>query len=263
MAETVGEGPQPATEPEEGEERSASERVPGPVRVGDERGFAHGAAALLARALREAAARGPVSLALAGGGTPVPVYRSLAALPGLPWPRVSLFFSDERRVPPEHPRSNYRMVCESLLERLPAPPAAIYRLEGEAADPEAAARRYARLLPDSLELLILGVGTDGHTASLFPGQPALRENLRRVAPSEAPAAPRGRLTITPPVIRAAHRLFVLATGPSKARAVRRGLLGDWEPDSCPAQLARRGSWLLDRDAAAGLAGRVEAEELSP
>jgi 6-phosphogluconolactonase len=141
------------------------------------------------------------------------------------------------------------MVNEALLRRVPIPTANVHRMEGEADDPEEAADRYAAVLPEALDVLVLGVGADGHTASLFPGSPALRERTRRVVPARAPKPPEGRLTITPPVIAAARRFLVLATGSDKAEAVARALKGGGTPDQTPARLARDGVWFLDRAAA--------------
>lgn len=220
--------------------------------------FAAGAAARLARLLREAASRGSASLALAGGSTPRPVYRRLAEAPEPPWSRLRIFFGDERRVPADDPAGNYRMAREALLDRVPLPPDAVHRMRGEARDPAREARRYEGLLPAHLDLLLLGIGEDGHTASLFPRSSALGEARRRVLPVEAPVEPRGRYTVTPPVIAAARRVVVLAAGSAKAAAVARALEGSWEPAACPAQLARAGEWLLDREAAAGLAAAPAA-----
>lgn len=249
----------------EGPARPASRAGPARVVVAGE-AFAATAAGVIAERLREAAGTGDairgreaatVSLALAGGSTPRPVYRRLASEPDLPWSRVRIFFGDERRVPPDHPESNYRMAREALLSHLPMPPAAVHRMEGEAADPDVAAREYAERLPETLDLLILGIGSDGHTASLFPGTPTLRESRRLVVPATAPVEPRGRLTITPPVIGAARCVIALGAGSGKATAVVRALEGAWDPSSCPAQLARRGLWVLDEAAACGLRERPE------
>lgn len=208
------------------------------------------AAAFIAEALRRAP--GPtVSLALTGGSTPRPVYRRLAGLPGIPWERVRVFFGDERRVPPDHPESNYGLARYELLSRIPVPEDAVHRMEGEG-EPSEAAARYAARLPDPVDVLLLGVGADGHVASLFPGAAELEEASARVVPSRSPDPPRGRLTITPPVIRSARRIVVLVAGERKAEAVRRALEGEWAPRDCPAQLARHGAWLLDRAAAARL-----------
>lgn len=198
-------------------------------------------------------ARGWASIALAGGATPRPVYQRLAAMT-LPWNKIDVFFGDERAVPPEHRDSNYHMVAESLLDPAGVPMARRHRMPADAADPVSAAALYAELLPERLDLLVLGVGRDGHTASLFPGSRAVQETRHRVVPSESPVPPTQRMTITPPVIAAARARLVLARGPDKAAAVARALQGKDDPEQCPAQLARAGVWLLDTDAAAGLVG---------
>ncbi|HTH64514.1 MAG TPA: 6-phosphogluconolactonase [Gemmatimonadales bacterium] len=198
-------------------------------------------------------ARGWASIALAGGGSPRPVYQRLAAMT-LPWNRIDVFFGDERAVPPEHRDSNYHMAAETLLDPAGVPLARRHRMPADAADRVSAAAEYAELLPERLDLLLLGVGRDGHTASLFPGSRAVKENWYHVVPSESPEPPTLRLTITPPVIAAARARLVLARGPDKAAAVARALEGDDDPEHCPAQLARAGVWLLDEAAAAGLVG---------
>lgn len=198
-------------------------------------------------------ARGWASIALAGGGSPRPVYQRLAAMT-LPWNRIDVFFGDERAVPPEHRDSNYHMAAETLLDPAGVPMARRHRMPADAADRVSAAADYAELLPERLDLLILGVGRDGHTASLFPGSRAVKENWYHVVPSESPEPPTLRLTITPPVIAAARARLVLARGRDKAAAVARALEGEDDPERCPAQLARAGVWLLDEAAAAGLVG---------
>jgi 6-phosphogluconolactonase len=144
------------------------------------------------------------------------------------------------------------MAYESLLSRVPIQPASVHRMPGERADALAAAREYESVLPPSLDVILLGLGADGHTASLFPGAPQLRERERRVVPSSSPLPPVGRLTITPPVIAAAHHVAVIAAGRSKSMIVARALEGSFEPYALPVQLALRGSWILDREAASRL-----------
>jgi 6-phosphogluconolactonase len=144
---------------------------------------------------RAMAERGRFTLVLSGGSTPRRLYQLLSeeeAPQGLDWSAVEVFFGDERCVPPDAAASNYRMVRESLLDRLPAPPAGLHRIHGELA-PAAAADLYEKEIHDSLgpgvpqfDLVLLGLGEDGHTASLFPGSPALDERERLVVPSQAP-----------------------------------------------------------------------------
>ena len=194
------------------------------------------------------------SLALAGGSTPRPVYQRVAAeLPDRePWSRVDLFFGDERCVPPDDPASNYRMAQEALLGRVPVEPAQVHRMEGERPDPEEAARAYDAVLPDRLDLLVLGLGDDGHTASLFPGAASVAEVHRRVLAVRAPRSPPERLTITPPVILDARLTIVLVAGPEKADALARSIEGPSDPRRTPGQLARAGLWIVDTAAAARL-----------
>src|SRR5262249_48722632 len=115
------------------------------------------------------AARRPRTVALAGGTTPRAIYLAMAAAP-LPWAEMHVYFGHERAAPPDDPESNYRMARETLLARAPIPPENVHRMEAERADLEAAAEEYGRRLPDALDLVILGMGEDGHTASLFPGR---------------------------------------------------------------------------------------------
>jgi 6-phosphogluconolactonase len=224
-----------------------------PVVAADEGQLARVAAEWLAEQVKHSVGRGGrCALALSGGCTPRPAYERLAAQPGVPWPSVEVYFGDERAVPPTDPASNYRMAREALLDRVGLPPERVHRMEADDPDLEAAAARYAALLPDPLDLLVLGMGQDGHTASLFPGSPALRESARKVVPARAPVPPIPRLTITPPVIAAARRVAVIVAGAAKAPVVARVLRGPWRPEELPAQLARHGTWLLDRAAASAL-----------
>lgn len=202
-----------------------------------------------------AAANGRVTLGLSGGTTPRAMHEALACSSAVPWLAVRVFFGDERAVPPDHPDSNYRMAQESLLNRVPIPPSQVYRMRGEDPDRDAAARAYDTLLPETLDVLVLGIGEDGHTASLFPGAESLGESARRVIPVIGPKPPPERLTLTPPPILAARYRVVLAAGAGKADAVSRALEGPWDPLATPAQLARRGVWFVDPPAAAKLKSR--------
>ena len=206
---------------------------------------------------RAIAARGTCSVCLAGGRTPEPVYRELASTSRIDWTKVEVFFGDERAVPPDHPDSNYLMVHRVLLSRVSVSPGQVHRMEAERSDQEAAAREYERSLPSQFDILVLGMGPDGHTASLFPGSAALDERQRLVVPVSGAKPPPQRLTITPPVIEAARRVAVIATGGDKAAMVARAIEGPLMPKDVPVQLARRGTWFLDQAAAARLtAGRV-------
>lgn len=199
--------------------------------------------------------RGRCSLALAGGSTPRPVYERLSE-PSLTdrihWESVEIYFGDERCVPADHPDSNYGMAAEALLRRVPIPPALIHRMKGELADADAAAREYERWLPATLDILILGVGRDGHTASLFPNSPAMAEGRRRVVATSSPKPPVRRITVTPPVIASARSVLVIASGEDKADALARALEGPYTPGELPIQLACPGVWFIDRNAAARL-----------
>ena len=198
------------------------------------------------------ARRGRATVALAGGTTPRAVYWQLAQTRNLPWEKVEIFFGDERAVPPGDLQSNFRMARESLFDAVPIPRHQVHRMPAERTDGEAAADEYARQLPDQLDLIILGIGEDGHTASLFPGSPALHERDRKVLAVVGPKPPPHRLTVTPRVIEAAREKIILVSGAAKAGAVALALEGPDQPVQCPAQLARDGIWIMDRAAASGL-----------
>lgn len=225
------------------------------------------AASLVRAAAAEAiAARGAFFVALSGGSTPRPVYRALADDPDVDWARWSLFWGDERCVPPEHPDSNYRMVKEEVLDRRGArgapQPAVVARLLGEL-DPERAAREYEDALralvpaPGALpafDLVLLGMGGDGHTASLFPGTAALHEQERLVVANRVPQLGATRLTVTFPLINAARRVLFLVSGADKAAAFQAVHHGPRDLERWPSQGVHPASgkvtWLVD--AAAGL-----------
>jgi 6-phosphogluconolactonase len=203
-------------------------------------------AQLIVRAAQE---RGVCTLGLAGGSTPIPVYRELARAGRIPWGQVYVYFGDERAVPPDHADSNYHAAQEALLRHVPIPAGQVFRMDGTRPDRDSAADDYAAVLPDRLDVLVLGVGLDGHTASLFPGAPALAELDRAVVPVVGPKPPPMRLTITPPVIARAREVVVLVTGAEKAAVVGRALAGPADPFELPVVLARHGTWVLDTAAA--------------
>ncbi|NMO17357.1 6-phosphogluconolactonase [Pyxidicoccus fallax] len=208
--------------------------------------LAQEAAKWMARSLQDALATRPrASLALSGGGTPGPAYRALADLK-LPWERVDVFFVDERFVPPDHADSNYRLVEDTLLKPLRLPSSQVFRMEGEREDRDAAARDYEAKLPPVLDVVLLGIGPDGHTASLFPGHPALEEQQRRVLSVVGPKPPPWRMTLTLPVLLSARAVLNLVAGAGKADAVRRALAGDL---SLPAARVTNTQWMLDPAAA--------------
>jgi 6-phosphogluconolactonase len=239
------------------------------VVAADPGALADAAAALVRRGMARAIEdRGACHVALAGGRTPKGVYERLATAgdPAIDWGRVHVAFGDERLVAPDHPESNYAMARAALLDRVPVPPAQVVRVRGELEDAAAAAEAYATALAAAFglapgawpvfDVVLLGIGADGHTASLFPHTPALHERGRIAAAAQAPVAPSRRVTLTFPVLNAARAIFVLTSGADKAPAVARALApeGDWE--ACPVRAIRPGAgtltWLLDAAAAAAL-----------
>lgn len=215
-----------------------------------------GAADAVAVLIHEAVAeRGVFHMALAGGSTPIPLYHRLAMM-ALPWDRVELWFGDERGVPPDHPMSNYLMVRTALFDEMTD--ARVHRIQGEM-DPVAAATAYERELvgtlgvPPRLDLVLLGLGTDGHTASLFPHTPALAETERWVVANPASAGDI-RITMTAKTIGAARHVRFLALGESKARVLAEVLEGPRDPSRLPSQLITAAEtdvgWFVDEAAAA-------------
>jgi 6-phosphogluconolactonase len=228
------------------------------VVVPDLRALARRAAErILECARRAVGARGACAVALSGGETPRPVYQTLAGsalADAMPWDAVDWFFGDERAVPADDRESNYRMVREALLASRPQALSRLHRMPADAEDAAAGAAAYARLLPDPLDLVLLGMGEDGHTASLFPGSSLLRSCTERVAPVTGSKPPFRRMTITPPVIESARDVLVLVAGPAKAETLARVLEGPPDVESLPAQLALRGTWVVDAAAARLLRG---------
>ncbi len=224
-----------------------------------------------ARADEAVSSRGRFTAALSGGTTPVTLYAMLAKAPfvsRIPWARTHLFWADERCVPPDHEDSNYRMVRELLLDHVPVPPANVHRMPGEM-DPVEAAALYEKDLRDvfahhgdgspAFDFILLGLGEDGHTASLFPGTRAIRESARWVLGHYVDGKKGWRITLTPPVINAARAVVFIVTGTGKAIVLRDILEGPFQPDTLPAQIVRPAGgdlmWKLDRDAASRLKGK--------
>lgn len=224
------------------------------------------AAAEFAALVKEAVkSQGRFAVALAGGSTPKRLYALLAAQYGksLPWQNVYFFFGDERHVPPDDPDSNYRMANEALLSKIPLPPENVFRIKAEK-DAEAAAEEYEQTLRrfftlkendiPSLDLVLLGIGPDGHTASLFPGTAALNENRRLVVANQVPKMKTLRITVTYPVLNHARVVMFLVSGADKTRIVREVLKNT--KANLPSQRVCPESgkllWMIDRDAGASL-----------
>jgi 6-phosphogluconolactonase len=204
--------------------------------------------------------RGLFHLALSGGSTPRGAYGILAEKLGAD-PRLRrathFYWGDERCVPAGHPQSNYAMARGCLLDRLEILPGQVHRIHAEDPDPEGAAEQYAASFPARVDLLLLGMGEDGHTASLFPGSRGLARGDRRFVFVEAPVEPRGRITITPAGIAAAREVLVLVCGASKAAALRRVFAPEGDVQQSPARLVREATWFVDRSAAEWMEPRQE------
>lgn len=218
-------------------------------------------------------ARGEFVVALSGGSTPRSMYARLAAEPGashVDWSRVQILWSDERCVPPNDATSNYRMAREALLDRVPIPGANVHRIRGED-DPVTAAAAYEQVIrtvlrtpigpPPGLpapriDLVLLGLGVDGHTASLFPGASAAHDSKSWVKAERIQAVAAWRVTLTPVIINAAAVVAFVVTGSAKAAVLRDVLEGPRRPHEVPAQLvaptAGRLLWFVDASAAAAL-----------
>lgn len=218
-------------------------------------------------------ARGRFVMALSGGTTPRATYRRLADpafAAQVPWAQVHVVWGDERCVAPDDPMSNYGMARTALLDRVPVPASQIHRIEGEI-DPALAGQRYEATLRRLLgtpkgpprgepgariDLVLLGLGDDGHTASLFPGSEALGEVDRWAVPAFPAAVPSPRVTLTPPVIAAAAEILFLVSGAAKARILGRVLDPVSRPSELPAQSVARSSahvrWIVDAPAATAL-----------
>ena len=237
----------------------------------DASSLAHAAAEhFCARANAAMSEHGQFTVALSGGSTPRTLYSLLATrhfAAQVDWPHVYVFWGDERCVPPGHLESNYRMARETLLDHVPIPPFNIHRIPCEQ-EPEQAAITYERTLRTffvgnvrkeksplpCFDLVLLGMGDDGHTASLFPGSAALDEPTRWVVAHYVSKLGAWRVTLTPVVINAAAHVTFLVSGADKAERLREVLTGPYQPDVLPAQIIRptRGRlvWLVDAAAVA-------------
>ena len=231
----------------------------------DNQSFVGGAAEFIAGvAAQSIADRGRFTIALAGGGTPRPVYARLATASyqdRIDWTRVHVFFGDERCVPPDDTRSNFRMARETLLDHVPLAPGNIHRIRGED-DPALAAlaceqevlRLFRTSAAPAFDLICLGMGDNGHTASLFPGTAALREQARWVVPQYVEVMATWRVTFTTALINAARDVAFLVEGAGKAEMLWRVREGPYEPEVLPAQLIQPVNgqlhWLVDGAAAA-------------
>ena len=231
-----------------------------------------GTAEYLTRIAADAIAkRGRFTIALSGGSTPRPVCSRLATEPFLhqiDWSRVHVFFGDERCVPPDDPRSNFRMAQDALFEHVPLIPSNVHRIHGED-PPEKAAAAYASALErtlggksgqgapaDPIDLVLLGMGDNGHTASLFPGMPDLLKDPQWVAAKYVDEVGMWRVTLTPIAINPARHIAFLVSGADKAEMVARIVEGPYKPVELPSQINKPTNgelrWLLDAPAAAQL-----------
>lgn len=214
-----------------------------------------------------------MSLALSGGSTPQRMHEILAELPGIDWTHVHVFWGDERTVPPEDPQSNYGMARESLLTRVEIPESNVHRMHGDA-EPQDAASQYEETLrsvlggsslrPPELDVNVLGIGPDGHTASLFPGTDALNEQERWVVANWVEEQDTWRLTLTYPVLNAARLTLFLVAGAEKADALYRMFSSSVQDKPPAADVRPEGGqvvFYLDQAAAEGIE-RARAEVLS-
>lgn len=245
--------------------------------LADQETLAGEAAAWTAKRLTENSG-GDVRVVLAGGSTPKRLYQVLAEEPyvrRIDWSRVHFFWGDERSVGPEHPESNYRMAYEALLSRIDIPERNIHRMRGEAGDLPSAALDYEEEIrrhfdvrrgspPPRFDVVLLGMGTDGHTASLFPGTCALTEKDRWVVANAVPRLGTDRLTMTTVLLNRAAEILFLVSGGDKAETLAEVLDGPLRPEALPAQLIRPTSgrcfWWVDQSAAARLRDRAVNKE---
>jgi len=214
------------------------------------------------------ASKGRFTVALAGGSTPKGLYSLLATKAALAWDKIYFFFGDERHVPPDNPESNYRMAREALLSKVPIPAQNIFRVPAENPDAAQAAQTYEdtlrRFFPPAeafprFDLILLGMGPDGHTASLFPGSKALQEKSRWVVSNWVEKFKTDRITLTLPVLNNAAVVMFLAAGEDKTETLKEVLQGTKPGEQFPSKLIRPTNgqliWLVDQAAAAALSSQ--------
>ncbi|HYM08008.1 MAG TPA: 6-phosphogluconolactonase [Terriglobales bacterium] len=229
--------------------------------------FEAAAAEFAAQATAAVLASGKFTVALSGGSTPKTLYSLLATKPGIPWDKICFFWGDERHVPPDHPESNYRMANQALLSKVPVRAENIFRIHSEEKDAAAAALQYEQTLKDffhlspgvfpRFDLIFLGVGPDGHTASLFPGTSALSEKQRLVVANWVPKFNTDRITFTFPVLNAAACVIFVMSGADKAPILHEVL--ENAGAGLPSQKVRPANgkliWMVDEPAASALSRR--------
>jgi 6-phosphogluconolactonase len=206
-------------------------------------------------ATQAVAERGVFSVALSGGSTPKQMFSLLVGDARVPWDKIQFLWGDERHVAPDHPDSNYRMATDAMLSKVPVGDTQVWRIHGEYPDAAQAAAEYETVLRKELgesptiDLVMLGMGPEGHTASLFPGTKALRETTRLAVSNWVGKLYTDRITLTAPVLNGARAILFLIHGEDKALALKGVLEGPVEPDQLPAQLLlSSGSkclWLID------------------
>lgn len=231
--------------------------------VPDPQSIADDAAERVIRAADEAIAlTDRFTIALSGGSTPKLLHARLAESyrDAIDWTKVEIFFGDERCVPPEHPESNYRMARETLLSKLPIPGDNVYRMRGEI-DPNEAAKEYGQMLKEKfgeggMDFVLLGMGEDGHTLSLFPGTAAVNETKHRCVANYAEHSTTGkswRVTLTAPFVNRCREVTILVAGQSKSQTLSQVLEGPRQAEKFPVQLIEPRSgkltWLIDAQAA--------------
>src|SRR5258707_109170 len=232
--------------------------------LADANSIAQPAAAEFVEAAKQAVReKGSFCVALSGGSTPKALYGLLLNNPVLqamvPWGKTQFFFGDERHVPPDDPESNFRMATEAMLAKAPVDAKQVHRIKGEKRNAAQAAEEYEENLRASFslaegqlprfDLVLLGMGPEGHTASLFPGTKALREERRLVVSNWVGKLYTDRITLTPPVLNNAARVIFMVHGEEKAPALKAVLEGPYEPDQLPAQIIQpkegKVLWLVD------------------